>query len=566
MVDPRSYDVIVVGGGPAGSTAACYLTMRGYSVLLFEKETFPRYRLGESLLPSTTPVLEDLGVIDAMEAAGFPRKTGGSFTWGAEETPWSVRFSENPFLPSSYGYHVERSVFDKILLDRAIELGTDVLQPCKVREVLVEEGRVVGVSYVDDDAGEVREVRARFTIDGSGPASVVGRKMTTRTYDDRMRQTALFTYYKNVAGEPEGQEGHVVVTTGPMGWFWYIPMKSDELGDASVGLVTGQEFREQIKEMGRERFFEAALAGTPRVQAMLGPDAEQVGDCRAIQDWAFVCSQLAGPGFFLVGDAAAFIDPLLSTGVTLAMLAAYTTSVCIHSIMQDGTVEQQAIDFYDGNYKQMYSVTRDCLLYFYSGNEICQDDVFWQARRLMKFGDNAGAKQAFSFLVNTVAANPHPAAARQIHMFHQFMNNLDHPIDEMAEEPEFSALQDEHSTRPSHGEDLTETTRLTVNGQLESTCVINADEHLLEPVRGIAYDANRPVFSSTASWLLGRNFARMDATALSLLELVDGQRDWRAIVETYAAEHACSSEEAVEVLEPSVLRLTSEAFLLWGGA
>ena len=563
MAADGPYDVIVIGGGPAGSTAACYLAMKGYAVILFERETFPRYRLGESLLPSTTPVLEDLGVLDAMEAAGFPRKTGGSFTWGADETPWSVRFSENPFLPSSYGYHVERSVFDKILLDRAIELGTDVMQPCRVKEVLVEEGRVVGVSYIDRDTEEVREVRARFTIDGSGPASVVGRKMTTRTYDDRMRQTSLFTYYKDVAGEPEGQEGHVVVTTGPMGWFWYIPMNSDELGEASVGLVTGQEFRPQIKEMGAERFFEAALAATPKVQAMLGPNAKRVGGYRAIQDWAFVCGQLAGPGYFLAGDAAAFIDPLLSTGVTLAMLAAYSASVCIHTIMNDGDLEQQAIDFYDGNYKQMYSVTRDCLLYFYSGNLIGHDDVFWQARRLMKFGDNAGAKQAFSFLVNTVAANPHPAAARQIHMFHQFMDNLEHPIEEMADEPEFTALQEANSPRPANIDDLTDATLLKVNGHIEDTCVINAEEHLLEPVRGIAYDAERPVFSSTASWLLGRNFASMDADALALLELVDGERDWRTILDTYAAEHACTPGEASEALEPSLHRLTKEAFLLW---
>ena len=138
----QSYDVIVIGGGPAGSTAASYMAMKGHSVLVIEREAFPRYRVGESLLPSTNPVLEELGVLDKMEEAGFPHKTGGTFVWGKDSDPWSVIFAENPFLPASYGFHVERSIFDDILLERSRELGVEVVQPATATSVISEEGRV----------------------------------------------------------------------------------------------------------------------------------------------------------------------------------------------------------------------------------------------------------------------------------------------------------------------------------------------------------------------------------------------------------------------------------------
>ena len=558
----RTHDVIVVGGGPAGSTAASYMAQHGYDVLLLEKEVFPRYRLGESLLPSTNAVLADLGLLDKMEEIGFPHKTGGSFSWGRDDTPWSVIFAENPFLPSTYGFHVDRSRFDAMLLDRSKELGVTVLQPCAARDVLVEDGRVVGVTYRDPETKETVEARARFVIDASGPASIVGRKLTTRTYDDRMRQTSVFTYYRDVAGEPEGQEGHVVVTACPKGWFWYIPMASPELGEASVGLVTGQEFRAELKELGALAFFDAALAEAPRVQAMLGPDARQIGKMRGIKDWAFACSQMAGPGFFLCGDSAAFIDPLLSTGVTLAMLAGYTASVCMHTVLQDASMEQAAIDFYDGNYKRMYAVTRDCLLYFYSNQDANADGVFWTARKLMQFGDNAGAKQSFSFLVNTVAGNPHPAARRQIHMFQQFMANLEHPLEQMAAEPAFQQLMSERSAEEIAFDAITDDTVLSVNGTLDDGCVIDDERHALRRVRGIAYDEDRPVFSSTASWLLGRNFAELAPEQVTLLDLTGGKARWGDVLGHWAQATGCSHEEARDALAPTLEALCAEKFVL----
>jgi flavin-dependent dehydrogenase len=555
------YDCIVIGGGPAGSTTASYMAMKGHSVLIIEREAFPRYRLGESLLPSTNPVLEELGVLDKMEEAGFPHKTGGTFVWGKDLDPWSVIFSENPFLPASYGFHVERSLFDAILLDRSRELGVEIRQPATATGVIQEAGQVVGVTYKVEGSRDVCEARGRFVVDCSGPSAIVGKKVTTRTYDERMRQLALYTYYRDVVGEPEDQEGHVIVTASRKGWFWFIPMNSKELGDASVGLVTGQEYKAEIAEKGMEQFFQECLAETPQVQAMLGPDARISTPIRAIKDWAFVCSELAGPGYFLCGDAAAFMDPLLSTGVTLAMLAGYSASICMHSILEDPEMEDKAIAFYDGNYKRMYSVTRDCLLYFYSGNDVDSEGIFWQSRKIMKFGNNACAKQSFSHLVNTVAANPHPSARRQIHMFHQFIDNLEHPVDEMAEEESFQRLQEEKA--PGSGlEGLCDTSVPVVNGRLDSTCIIDEKRHVLRPVRGVAYDEERPVFSSTASWLLGRNFAELEeGPPLELLDLMDGERSWSQIVDAWAQAHEMDADAALEVLAPALSALCDEHFV-----
>ncbi len=554
-------DLIVVGGGPAGSTTATYMAMKGHRVVLFERAVFPRYRLGESLLPSTMTVLQDLGLVGAMEEAGFPHKTGGSFTWGKDSEPWSVLFSENPFLPSSFGYHVERSVFDKILLDRSIEEGVDVRQPCTVTGVLQENDRVVGVRYRDEN-GNDREMRSRFVLDASGPASVIGRELTVRSYDDRMRQTSVFAYYKNIHGSPESMEGHVVVSTCPRGWFWYIPMNSKELGEASVGLVTGQEFRPELQELGAAAFFEAALSECPQMQEILGPEAERIGDYRGIKDWAYACDRMAGRGFFLAGDAAAFVDPLLSTGVTLAMLAGYSSSVCMHSILEDPSMEESAIGFYDTNYKRMYSVTRDCLLYFYSCNDIGKEDIFWESRRLMHFGDNLGAKQAFSFLVNTVGGNPHPAVIRQIHMFSQFMAHINHPVDKLADE----CVDQQHDNGSRDGlvsfSSLTQDTVPRINGCLEESCIIDEDSHKLRRVHGVHFDMEKPIFSSTVSWLLGRNFTPMADQEVNLLTLVNGVRTWSEVLTAFANRSGFSPRRAEAELSPVLEKLCQENFVL----
>jgi hypothetical protein len=221
-------------------------------------------------------------------------------------------------------------------------------------------------------------------------------------------------------------------------------------------------------------------------------------------------------------------------------------------------MESPAIEFYSGNYTRMYSVTRDALLYFYSGNDIDSEGIFWQSRKLMKFGDNACAKQSFSHLVNTVAANPHPSARRQIHMFHQFVDKMEHPLNEMAGEQEFEELVE---SKGSSSSELSPESLVVVNGTMSSTCVIESETHTLKPVRGIMFDEDRPVFSSTASWLLGKNFSEMSDEFLSVLDLLDGERRWSDVVMSWGQKRGVSEENARKAIWPIVRSLLAERFV-----
>jgi flavin-dependent dehydrogenase len=552
----QKWDVIVVGGGPAGSTAATYLARLGYKVLLLERDEFPRHRIGESLLPSMMPVLEDFGLVDACRKAGFVEKTGATFIWGKTREPWDIRFADTPFLPSAFAFHVDRAAFDKILLDNARACGTEVLR-ARVNGPLTEDGRVVGVTYEDADGKSVT-ARASYVVDASGAASVIGRNVTERRYDDKMRQVALYSYYRNIRGAEGFRRGHITVESSPKGWFWFIPMDSEELGEVSLGLVTGQEFTDEIRTKGAEAFYEEALSLAPNVREMIGPDAQRVKPINIVRDWAYTCDKAAVPGCYLVGDAAAFLDPLLSTGVSLAMLAGYSASVCIHSALSEPSMEQEATEFYANNYRQMYEVTRDFLHYFYAGNASAHpNDIFWNARRALKFDENIGAKQAFSFFINTIPGNPHPALKKQIPLFQQFMKNLDHTVNEIT-----SPTGNLMTQQLRLADRLEEDDVPVVNGRLESSWQFNREKHVLEQVRGVTFDRDRPVFSSTSSWLLGRNIAALKNEAWDLLKLVDGRSSWSSIVGQYAAAQMGEAGQDGAAASAIIAPLLAEKFVL----
>ncbi|KVT87420.1 hypothetical protein WK59_09000 [Burkholderia ubonensis] len=502
------------------------------------------------------PVLEDFGLIDACRKAGFVEKTGATFIWGKTREPWDIRFGDTPFLPSGFAFHVDRAAFDKILLDNARACGTEVLR-ARVSGPLIENGRVVGVTY-EDAGGKPDTVRASYVVDASGAASIIGRNVTERRYDDKMRQVALYSYYRNIRGAEGFRQGHITVESSPKGWFWFIPMDSEELGEVSLGLVTGQEFTDEIRTKGAEAFYEEALSLAPNVREMIGPEAQRVKPINIVRDWAYTCDKAAGPGYYLAGDAAAFLDPLLSTGVSLAMLAGYSASVCIHTTLSEPSMEQEATEFYANNYRQMYEVTRDFLHYFYAGNASAHpNEIFWNARRALRFDENIGAKQAFSFFINTIPGNPHPALKKQIPMFQQFMTNLDHTVNEIS-----SSTGNFMTQQLRQADRLEEDDVPVVNGRLESSWQFNREKHLLEQIRGVTFDRDRPVFSSTSSWLLGRNIAALKNEAWDLLKLVDGQRSWSSIVDNYTATQKDEASQGREAVSEIIAFLLTERFVL----
>jgi hypothetical protein len=331
-------------------------------------------------------------------------------------------------------------------------------------------------------------------------------------------------------------------------------MNSERLGEVSLGLVTGREFQDEVQAKGIETFYNEALAESEYVRELIGPDAVRLESMQVVRDWAYSCDETAGPGYYLCGDAAAFLDPLLSTGVSLAMLAGYSASVCIHSALGDPKMEMPAAQFYSNNYRQMYEVTRDFLHYFYAGNANAHpNELFWEARRMLKFDENIGAKQAFSFFVNTIPGNPHPALQKQIPLFHQFMKNLDHSVNEV------QRLANEGFKRVTQlkDEDIP-----VVNGKLESTWRINREGHVLEPICGVTFDRDRPVFSSTSSWLLGRNLAPLSDSACNVLRFMDGETVWSSIVSRYSSETGLPPDQGKNKLSEIVTPLLAEDYVL----
>jgi hypothetical protein len=450
-----------------------------------------------------------------------------------------------------------------MMIEHAQSRGVEVVHGLEVSAPIQDSGgRVAGVRFRAGGRRRAQgEVRARYVVDASGPAAVLARKLCRRDYDDKMRQVAFYTYFKNVKG-PEGvRAGHVLIATNPWGWFWYIPMDGRELGQASVGLVSGQEFKEEYGRLGVEAFFQRALEQTPFTKDLLGPRAERIADYQAITDWAYTCDRMAGPGFYLAGDAAAFLDPLLSTGCTMAVLAGYSASVCINTVLRDPSREEAALSFYNGNYSRMWTVTRDFLHYFYAGaGRARPDDFFWKARSVLQFGDSVAANQAFCFLVNTIPANPHPALRKQIHMYLQFMANIQHPVEKMKEDKHFQHRMEESLAWVGFDR-LDDRVVPVPNGSLEQTWTIDQKSHQLVPVRGITYDQMRPVFSSTSSWLLGRNIQPLDDEAWRLVEAMDGQRAWGEVVRQTTGA-AAPGDEARAAVTATLQKLCAENLVL----
>ena len=246
----------------------------------------------------------------------------------------------------------------------------------------------------------------------------------------------------------------------------------------------------------------------------------------------------------------------------MAMLAGYSASVCIHSSLTNSEMEDDAAAFYADNYQRMYEVTRDFLHYFYAGNEQgTSDAMFWKARKTLNLGENVGASQAFCFLVNTIPAKAHPALKKQIHMYLQFMDKMDHPTEQLEAElgEKVEAMNTDQVLEDGS---LSDDAVPQPNGALESSWQIDGETHTLRPIRGIAYDQERPVFSSTSSWLLGRNIHAVDDDAADLLARMDGQTTWGALLAAQAEASGRSVDDLRAEVQPVLARLAADRLVL----
>ena len=387
----EQYDVAVVGGGPAGSISAGFLAQAGLRVILFEKEHFPRYHIGESLLSATMPILEALGVMPAIEAAGFVRKPGGTFIWGSEQEPWSFFFREDPG-GRPHAFHVLRSQFDEILLRHAAGLGVDVREGHTVRDL-----RYDGVNRIAarQEGGAVVDVEARWVIDASGQSALLGRREQLREFNPFFKNLAVFGYYEGAEPLGGASAGNILSAAFSDGWFWYIPLHD---GTTSVGaVVDAQSFAGEAGGDAQPLYLRLVAACAPIAARVR--DARLVSPIRVIRDYSYCSTRFHGPGYLLAGDAACFIDPVFSTGVHLASLAGYLASRTLTAVLAGEGSEADLLADYDSRYRAAFERYLQFLYFFYDHH--CErDSYFWTARKVLNPDATVDARTAFVRLMS----------------------------------------------------------------------------------------------------------------------------------------------------------------------
>jgi FADH2 O2-dependent halogenase len=322
-------DVIIIGGGPAGSTMGCYLSMAGISNTIIEKVMHPREHVGESMVTSTTRVFEEIGVLDKLESEGFVHKFGATWHAPANRGRFSIEFAEfpQPGIEQAYTYHVNRSKLDLMLLKRAEELGSKVIQGVVVKKVLFDEdGRARGVRIGIDDQ-EV-DLSAKVVVDASGRNTMIGRQLKLKKKDPIFNQYAVHAWFEGLNKPKDETYDHIHIYFLPIerGWVWQIPI-TDEV--TSIGVVVDKKvFKEFHTDM--ETYFYKQIQTNENLKEVM-QDAVRINEFKSEGDYSYSMDKLVGDGWLLVGDAARFVDPIFSSGVSIAI---YSSKFASESIIR----------------------------------------------------------------------------------------------------------------------------------------------------------------------------------------------------------------------------------------
>lgn len=391
----RSTRILVIGGGPAGSTIATLLVREGFEVTLLERDVFPRYHIGESLLPSCLEILDLIGAREKIEAYGFQRKNGGYFSWGRDS--WTLDFEH---LNHPYSFQVVRSEFDHLLLEHAKSQGVKVFEGIAVRGLSFDGDRPRSALWEQVVGGdETGEISFDYLVDASGRAGIMATHyLKNRHFHEAFQNVALWGYWQDADRASFAPEGAIMNGAVPDGWLWGIPLHD---GTMSVGYVLHKtafkEKRQSIDSL--EQIYLNAIDECPLIADLVRP-GKLVSKIKIEQDYSYMAHSLTGPGYFLVGDAACFIDPLLSTGVHLATHSSMLCAASIASILRGEISEQKAMEFFEKSYRLAYlrlMVIVSGLYAQYNGKE----SYFWQAQMLTHndYNDSDALNEAFLFVV-----------------------------------------------------------------------------------------------------------------------------------------------------------------------
>ena len=358
-----NYDVAVIGGGPGGAALATFLARAGHRCVIFEQSKFPRYHIGESLIPHTHGIFDRLGLLPQLRASAFPVKHSVRFVshGGKESVPFY--FSETIPGERARTWQVERSQFDTMMLDHARANGVEVHEQTSIDKVLFEDSRAVGVQIVSAD-GARSEVRAKVVVDASGRACIIGRQLGLRSPLPELRKASAWGYFrggKRLPGIDAGETTMFLIPGG--GWFWYIPLPDDMV---SVGIVADPEYVFSESEDMEAAFTREVALCAPLADRLSA--ATRVGPVRGSRHLAYLNRQTCGDGWVMIGDARAFLDPIYSSGLYLALGSAELAAQCIDDALKNKDVSSARLGAFEPALWKGVDVVRRLIHAFYDPN------------------------------------------------------------------------------------------------------------------------------------------------------------------------------------------------------
>jgi flavin-dependent dehydrogenase len=362
-MDRRSPDVVVIGGGPAGATTSTLIAQQRYRVELFERERFPRFHIGESLIPETYWVLKRLNMLPKMQRSHFVKKHSVQFVNAGGKLSAPFYFWDNKPHECSQTWQVVRSEFDQMMLENAREHGVAVHEGVRVVDVIFEHGRAGGVIIREED-GSVREVRAKVVVDASGQNGLIQNRLGLRVWDPVLNKGAIWTYWKGAYRDSGRAEGATMVlqTVDRTGWFWYIPLHNDTV---SVGVV--KPFDRLLKNgCGPSETYDAEVERCPAVKERVR-GATRITGHFATKDYSYRSKQTAGDGWVLVGDAWGFLDPLYSSGVLLALRSGELAADAIAAGLDVGDTSAARLGAWGPSFHEGVDRMRRLVCEYYNG-------------------------------------------------------------------------------------------------------------------------------------------------------------------------------------------------------
>lgn len=364
MNPEHNFDVIVMGGGPAGSSISSILAREGVRVVLFEKEEFPRHHIGESLMTDTFWTFQRMGMLEKLKHSPFVRKYSVQFAnqIGKESRPFY--FFEAVHHESAVTWQVTRSVFDKMLIEHAAEQGAEVHQGVQVKQVLFDGDKATGVEVQMKD-GSRQNFYANVVVDATGQTAMLSNKFRWRVRDPKLKKAVLYSYFKGAHREPDLNGGATLVLRTPPGsggWFWYIPLEDDL---TSVGIVANPDYLLKGRGQDLAKIFHEEIEKCEPCHRRVAM-GERVDKIYSILDYSYRSKQNAGNGFIIIGDAYGFLDPIYSSGVLLALKMAELAADAIHDAFRHDDFSAERLGQFQGMLDKGIESMRKLVYAFYN--------------------------------------------------------------------------------------------------------------------------------------------------------------------------------------------------------